>query len=170
PGLAQSGKAVCKQHGGLLPYLCYRPELRVNRQLGQAVSASGAPGLSYNPGQLGHRGHDTMTAAFKADQPLDLATALERLTADGLLHRQDANQVAGSHRSREQALRHPLVYIAGQQLENAARPGRLLDLDTLTQWLADAAGLQVQRIDPLKIRVAEVTRVMSFEFAKRHGI
>ncbi len=111
-----------------------------------------------------------MTAAFKADQPLDLAAALERLTADGLLHRQDANQVAGSHRSREQALRHPLIYIASQQLESAARPGRVLNLEALTQWLADAAGLQVQRIDPLKIRVAEVTRVMSFEFAKRHGI
>ncbi|MFZ5655105.1 MAG: GspE/PulE family protein [Pseudomonadota bacterium] len=111
-----------------------------------------------------------MTAAFKPEQPLDLRAALDGLVAGGLLRREDANQAAGAHRSREQALRHPLIQIAGQQLENAARPGRLLDLETLTQWLADAAGLPVQRIDPLKIRVAEVTRVMSFEFAKRHGI
>ena len=111
-----------------------------------------------------------MAAAFQPDHPLDLTTVLERLVADGLLDRQEANQVAGSHRSRDQSLQHPLIYIAGQQLENAAQPGRLLTLDTLTAWLATAAALPLQRIDPLKIRVAEVTRVMSFEFAKRHGI
>ena len=111
-----------------------------------------------------------MAVAFKPGQVLELAAALEQLVAAGLVRRADANLLAGSPRSREQALKHPLAYIAGQQLTNAARPGRLLDLDTLTRWLADAAGLEVQRIDPLKIRVAEVTRVMSFEFAKRHGI
>jgi len=111
-----------------------------------------------------------MAVAFKPGQVLELAVALEQLVAAGLVRRADANLLAGSPRSREQALKHPLAYIAGQQFANAARPGRLLDLDTLTRWLADAAGLEVQRIDPLKIRVAEVTRVMSFEFAKRHGI
>ncbi len=111
-----------------------------------------------------------MAVAFKPGQVLELAAALEQLVAAGLVRRADANLLAGTPRSREQALKHPLAYIAGQQLANAAQPGRLLDLDTLTRWLAEAAGLEVQRIDPLKIKVAEVTRVMSFEFAKRHGI
>ena len=111
-----------------------------------------------------------MTAAFEPGQVLALAPLLENLVAGGLIGRADANLLAGTPRSREQALRHPLTYVAGQRFANAAQPGRLLDLDTLTRWLGDAAGLEVQRIDPLKIKVAEVTRVMSFEFAKRHGI
>ena len=111
-----------------------------------------------------------MAVAFKPGEALELAGVLEQLVAAGLVGRADANLLAGTPRSREQALKHPLAYIAGRQLGNAERPGRLLDLDTLTRWLADAAALEVQRIDPLKIRVAEVTRVMSFEFAKRHGI
>ena len=111
-----------------------------------------------------------MTVAFKPEQPLEFVALLEQLVGAGLVGRADANQLAGTPRSREQTLKHPLVYIASRQLANAAQPNRLLDLDTLTRWLAEAAGLEVQRIDPLKIKVAEVTRAMSFEFAKRHGI
>jgi general secretion pathway protein E len=111
-----------------------------------------------------------MAVAIAPEQALDLALALEHLVDAGLVARGDANQLAGSNRTREQSLQHPLVYIAGQQIGNAARPGRMLDLETLTQWLGETAQLPVLRIDPLKVKVAEVARVMSFEFAKRHGI
>ena len=66
-----------------------------------------------------------MAVAFKPGQVLELAATLEQLVAAGLVRRADANLLAGSPRSREQALKHPLAYIAGQQLANAARPGRL---------------------------------------------
>ncbi|MED5466049.1 MAG: GspE/PulE family protein, partial [Pseudomonadota bacterium] len=45
-----------------------------------------------------------------------------------------------------------------------------LDLETLTQWLAEYAGQPYLRIDPLKIDVAAVTPLMSYAFAQRHGI
>ena len=111
-----------------------------------------------------------MAVAIAPEQVLDLALALKHLVDAGLVARGDANQLAGGNRTREQSLQHPLVYIAGQQIGNAARPGRMLDLETLTQWLGETAQLPVLRIDPLKVKVAEVARVMSFEFAKRHGI
>jgi general secretion pathway protein E len=111
-----------------------------------------------------------MAVAIAPEQVLDLALALKHLVDAGLVARGDANQLAGANRTREQSLQHPLVYIAGQQIGNAARPGRMLDLETLTQWLGETAQLPVLRIDPLKVKVAEVARVMSFEFAKRHGI
>ncbi|MGD9984431.1 MAG: GspE/PulE family protein [Porticoccaceae bacterium] len=111
-----------------------------------------------------------MAVAIAPEQVLDLPLALKHLADAGLVARGDANQLAGGNRTREQSLQHPLVYIAGQQIGNAARPGRVLDLETLTQWLGETAQLPVLRIDPLKVKVAEVARVMSFEFAKRHGI
>ncbi|MGB5098408.1 MAG: GspE/PulE family protein [Porticoccaceae bacterium] len=111
-----------------------------------------------------------MAVAIAPEQVLDLALALKHLVDAGLVARGDANQLAGGNRTREQSLQHPLVYIAGQQIGNAARPGRVLDLETLTQWLGETAQLPVLRIDPLKVKVAEVARVMSFEFAKRHSI
>lgn len=65
---------------------------------------------------------------------------------------------------------HPLVYIASQSLHDVSRPGKMLDDETLTHWLAEKAGLPVEHIDPLKIDAGEVTGVMSYAFAKRHGI
>lgn len=65
---------------------------------------------------------------------------------------------------------HPLVYIASQSLHDVSRPGKMLDDETLTDWLAEKAGLPVEHIDPLKIDAGEVTGVMSYAFAKRHGI
>lgn len=65
---------------------------------------------------------------------------------------------------------HPLVYIASQSLHDVSRPGKMLDDEALTHWLAEKAGLPVEHIDPLKIDAGEVTGVMSYAFAKRHGI
>ena len=107
-----------------------------------------------------------MAVANAPDQVLDLPRILDQLVDAGLMARGDANLLVGGNRTRE----HPLACIAGRQIANAARPGRVLDLETLTQWLGTLAQLPVLRIDPLKVRVAEVTKVMSFEFAKRHGI
>ncbi len=105
-----------------------------------------------------------------AERQLELATVLRELVDDGLLTQEAANSIAGSYRSRDQALLHPLTYIAGQRPENAARPGKQITIDELTEWLAKKAGMAVANIDPLKIKVTDVTAVMSFKFARRHSI
>lgn len=105
-----------------------------------------------------------------SDRVLDLRSLVNDLVAEGLMRQEDANVLLGSPRSREQASMHPLAYIASQSLEDLTRPGKLLDGDRLTHWLAKKADLPVMHIDPLKIDVPKVTEVMSYAFAKRHGI
>ena len=102
-------------------------------------------------------------------QALDLGSALKALVSDGLLSQADANKIAVDHRSREEALLHPLRYIANKQLCHAQTQSPLC-LDTLTQWLAKKSKLGLANIDPLKINVPAVTGVMSFAYAQRYGI
>lgn len=104
------------------------------------------------------------------DRVLDLRGLIHDLVADGYLKQFDANILLGASRTREQAIMHPLAYIATQNLEDLKRPGKTLDGDTLTRWLADKAHLPVFHIDAMKIDVAKCTEVMSYAFAKRHGI
>ncbi|ROQ21371.1 general secretion pathway protein E [Marinimicrobium koreense] len=111
-----------------------------------------------------------MASVATAQHSLDLRRLVDDLVKDDRLGQEDANRLLGAVRTREQAMMHPLAYIASQGLEDLARPGKVLDGDTLTAWLADKAELPVYHIDPLKIDVPKVTDVMSYAFAKRHGI
>ncbi|HSC74852.1 MAG TPA: ATPase, T2SS/T4P/T4SS family [Pseudomonadales bacterium] len=114
-----------------------------------------------------------MNNTAKARPPerlLDLRNTLDELVADGLLDKRDANFLAGSPRSRENALLHPLAFIAKSNLQDQLRPGKLLDEERLTNWMAEKSGQPYYNIDPLKIDVSKTTAVMSFAFAKRHQI
>lgn len=111
-----------------------------------------------------------MTHAAVFEGVLDLRRLVTDLVADGRLKQLDANVLLGATRSREQAIMHPLSYIASQNLEDIKRPTKILSDDVLTDWLAEKAGMPVVHIDPLKIDVPRVTEVMSYAFAKRHGI
>jgi general secretion pathway protein E len=104
------------------------------------------------------------------DRVLDLRGLIQDLVADGRMKQVDANILLGASRTREQAIMHPLAYIATQNLEDVKRPGKNLDGDTLTEWLASKAQLPLFHIDAMKIDVAKCTEVMSYAFAKRHGI
>ncbi len=111
-----------------------------------------------------------MSEAALAERMLDLRSLLGDLVADGLIDQEESNRISGAARTREQAVMHPLSYIGSEQLKDCKRPGKTLSLDNLTEWLAEKAGLPVVHIDPLKVKVAAVTDVMSYAFAKRHGI
>jgi len=104
------------------------------------------------------------------DRVLDLRGLINDLVADGRMKQGDANMLLGASRTREQAIMHPLAYIATQNLDDVLRPGKTLDGDTLTEWLAAKARLPLVHIDPMKLDVAKCTEVMSYAFAKRHGI
>ena len=104
------------------------------------------------------------------DRHLDLRGLVDDLVAAGRMSRGDGNMLLGASRTREQAIMHPLSYIATLGIEDQARPGKILDGEALTSWLADMANLPVFHIDPMKIDVAKCTEVVSYAFAKRHGI
>ena len=105
------------------------------------------------------------------DRWLDLNDLLRELVAQGFIS-QDSAEHALNARRRNASLgqMHPLEFIASQQLDDLSRPGKPLDLESLTLWLSRQAGQPYLRIDPLKINVAAVTPLMSYAFAQRHKI
>jgi general secretion pathway protein E len=111
-----------------------------------------------------------MAGGTVVERQLDLSNVLKDLVADGILVREDANIVAGSQRSRDQALLHPFAYIAGQRLQNASESNKQVTIEDLTLWLSEKSDLETAHIDPLKVDVTAVTNVMSFQFARRHSI
>jgi len=104
------------------------------------------------------------------DRVLDLRGLISDLVADGRMSQADANVLLGASRTREQAIMHPLAYIATQNVEDSKNPGKILTDDLLTEWLAKKSRLPLFHIDPMKIDVAKCTEVISYAFAKRHGI
>ena len=105
-----------------------------------------------------------------ADRLLDLNELLRELVGQGRIAQESAEQCLAIRRSGANTDLHPLEFLAAQQLEDQSRPGRTLDLESLTLWLAQLAGQPYLRIDPLKIDAAAVTPLMSYAFAQRHKI
>ncbi|POA24965.1 MULTISPECIES: GspE/PulE family protein [unclassified Pseudomonas] len=105
------------------------------------------------------------------DRWLDLNDVLRELVAQGFISQDSAEQALNARRRHAtHGQQHPLEFIASQQLDDLSRPGKHLDLESLTLWLAQQAGQPYMRIDPLKINVAAITPLMSYAFAKRHKI
>ena len=103
------------------------------------------------------------------DRWLDLDTLLSALLGQNRISQRCAEQ-ALRHSHEAPAALHPLVFLAQQQFCDGGRDGKLLDLETLTAWLANHAGQPYLRLDPLKVDAATVTGAMSLAFAQRHGI
>lgn len=103
------------------------------------------------------------------DRRLELDELLRELLAQGRIS-PDAAELALAAQPGPDGSRHPLEEIAARQLPDLHHPGRPLDLDSLTAWLAQQAGQPYLRIDPLRIDVAAITPLMSRAFAQRHGI
>jgi general secretion pathway protein E len=100
------------------------------------------------------------------EAPLTLSFLVHALHADGRIS--DAERARLGQASIPSI--HPLVFLAEQKLADAARPGKLLEMDNLLHWLAARTDQRVYRIDPLKINVTAVAEVMSRAFAQRHRI
>ncbi|CAD5202529.1 Type II secretory pathway, ATPase PulE/Tfp pilus assembly pathway, ATPase PilB [Pseudomonas sp. FEN] len=109
-------------------------------------------------------------APLSPDRWLDVNELLRELVAQGFISQDAAEQALASRRDARITQQHPLEFIAHLQLDDLSRPGKTLDLENLTLWLAHHTGQPYLRIDPLKINVAEVTALMSYAFAQRHKI
>ena len=109
-------------------------------------------------------------ASSAPDRLLDLNDLLRELVSQGYLTQATAEQCLTIRRSAVNNQQHPLEFIASQQLDDLRHPGKKLELESLTVWLAALANQPYLRIDPLKIDVAAVTPLMSYAFAQRHKI
>ena len=104
------------------------------------------------------------------DRTLDLRNILTDLYNDKRIDSGTMNQLLGTSRTPAQTAMHPVSYVASQALDDLTRPGKKLDEMALTAWLADKSHMQVFHIDPMKLQVADLAGVMSYQFAKRHDL
>ncbi len=111
-----------------------------------------------------------MNEARKPDITINLRSIINNLVADRRLSMDAADQLSLKTRSGDKLNWHPLEMIAEDMYPDLKNEGKLLDLETLTMWLCEKSGQPYKRIDPLKIEPTVVTKVMSYEFAKRHEI
>jgi general secretion pathway protein E len=101
---------------------------------------------------------------------LDIDSVLAALKQDGMIGDADLAKARADARSANAKVElHPLALIANQKAVNP-RDGKPLSLEVLTQWLADKAKLPYLKIDPMKIDVAAVTKVISSAYAQRYRI
>ncbi len=105
-----------------------------------------------------------------AGRLLDLPFVLGELVREKRLMQDDVDAVLSKPRSAKEQALHPLVYIASFELKDASNEGQSLNRHVLASWLSTFSDMPLYHINPLKIKAAAVTQVMSFAFAKQHKI
>ena len=71
--------------------------------------------------------------------------------------------------AQAESVQHPLVRLASVSVRRAS-DDKAMDIELLTQWLAQRTGLAYLRIDPLKVEVGKVADTMGAIYAERHKI
>jgi general secretion pathway protein E len=100
--------------------------------------------------------------------PLDWRRLVMWLNQDGVISTEEAKRVT-ARCAQAESVQHPLVRLASVAVRRAS-DGKSMDIELLTQWVAQRAGLTYLRIDPLKIDVGKVADTMSAAYAERHKI
>ena len=99
---------------------------------------------------------------------LDWRHLVDWLCADAVITSEEAHRIT-ARCAQAESRQHPLVRLASVAVRRAS-DARPLDIEALTQWLAQRAGLDYLRIDPLRVDVAKVADAMSAAYAERHHI
>ena len=86
--------------------------------------------------------------------PLDWRRLVDWLCADAVITSEEAQRVI-TRCAQAESRQHPLVRLASVAVRRAS-DARPLDIEALTQWLAQRTGLDYLRIDPLRVDVAKV--------------
>ncbi|NLY59443.1 MAG: type II/IV secretion system protein, partial [Gammaproteobacteria bacterium] len=86
---------------------------------------------------------------FPDNTRLSLERVLTALAEDGYISHEDIGRARQAVREQRTGVDiHPLVLIANLKFRNRRRPDAELNLETLTHWLAQQAGVRYLRIDP----------------------
>ena len=97
---------------------------------------------------------------------LNWRAILNWLGTDGVIALEEAIRTAKRFGAGDSS-QHPLIRLAGVGLLRLS-DGCPMDLDMLTEWLAQKSGFPYLRIDPLKVDVGRVAEVMSINYAEKH--
>ncbi|CAG4882263.1 Type II secretion system protein E [Georgfuchsia toluolica] len=110
-----------------------------------------------------------LESAVPKEHRLTLIEVLDALVAGGLVAA-DAGEKFKQERRYFKGDSHPLTIIAEQRWKSLKLPHKVLDLETLTQWLAEWVNMAYFHVDPLKINFSAVTEVMSNAYAVRFRV
>src|SRR3954470_21402051 len=100
--------------------------------------------------------------------PLRWQQLVEWLSEDGVISGDEARRTI-ARCSQAESSQHALVRLAAVAMTRV-QDGKPLDIEMLTQYLAQRAGLDYLRIDPLKVDVGRVADMMSAGYAERHRV
>ncbi|MES2887269.1 MAG: ATPase, T2SS/T4P/T4SS family [Pseudomonadota bacterium] len=106
-----------------------------------------------------------LTKLLQHTGPLEWRLMLKWLRADGVISPVEAERTAKRFAAGHSG-QHPLVRLGSAGLARVS-DGKALDVEVLTQWLAERSGMPYLRIDPLKVDVGRVADVMSITYAER---
>ena len=109
----------------------------------------------------------TSLQADTAERLLSSDELLDWLRRDGVISEQQLAQYGSAAPARADDDRHPLARIAEQGWQSATKPPYPLTLERLTRWLAGVVSMPYLRIDPLKIDVEAVTKLVSQAYVAR---
>jgi general secretion pathway protein E len=117
---------------------------------------------------------DPKPTRFTPNHRLKINELVEALVEDGLISRADGDrarveikpQAGGAPRVDL----HPLSILSGMKLTDQRDPRRTLSMEALTEWLAQAVGLPYFKVEPMKIKVGEVTETVGQAYAQRFKI
>jgi len=89
------------------------------------------------------------------------------LFEDGMISQLDAGRLV---KSAKLSKHHPLIIAARAELKNNLRAGEVLSSEILTQWFAEKNEFTYLDIDPLKLDIETITRLLPKAFIKRIGV
>ncbi|MDO6461737.1 GspE/PulE family protein [Granulosicoccaceae sp. 1_MG-2023] len=108
--------------------------------------------------------------ADSASGKLLLGQVLSGLLADGLIAKENCELLTSLSDTPERRKQNAMEVIAKSNWTSLKEPNKPIDTEFLANWLAAKTGLPFQRIDPLKIEVSRVTKVVSYAYASRYRI
>jgi len=109
-----------------------------------------------------------MKHSSKHQGPLHWRGIVEWLRADGVIDAEQAERTIARCAQAESS-QHPLVRLGAVAMLRQA-DGKPLDVELLTEYVAQRCGLAYLRIDPLKVDVGRVADAMSASYAERHKV
>ena len=105
------------------------------------------------------------TEAAKQERPVTLDDVLRILLARSVIDGRVIQRVRAAVAANDK--RHPFAQLAAQNLHSATEPPFPLTLETITRVVAEGLKIPYHRIDPLKIEVEAVTKLVSQAYATR---
>lgn len=97
---------------------------------------------------------------------LSLGDVLRMLVNAGKLDKAEAEKLF-KDRKLDSSNLHPIVVIGEQKWKDLQTPHKVMNVDFLSRWLADQAGIDYYHIDPLKLDFTSAAQIVSKAYAER---